>query len=311
MVSTVCGLGFAAALWLNVLMPNQRALLVMLIVYGMAGAGMDVSMNAQAVLVENKQGQRILSSMHGLFSLGNVVGSFSISAAFARGISPKPLAGIASISLGLLVAAAGSFMLGDDAGLVKGASAQRFEPRLLLLGSLVVAAMICEGGTADWSGLYLRQGRGLGPGWAGVGFGVFATLMLTGRLLGDPVVARLGEVRTLRLGGLLAAGGALLIILGPGALGALLGFALFGIGLANSSPVLYRAAGQVPGVPAGVGLATAVGMGYSGLLAGPPMLGGVGQAFGLRTIFLVLAGLCVALSANARASEAGQPKAAT
>ncbi len=305
LISALCGAGFAAALFLNVSMSSRWTLLLALVVFGICGAGMDVAMNAQAVLVEARSGRRILSSLHGLFSLGNVIGSFGISAAFARHAAPRVLAGGASLLLVLAVVASARWMLGDDAlGKASEKEGRSFAPRLLLLGSLVVAAMIAEGGTADWSGLYLRGVRHLGPGWAGVGFGVFASLMLTGRLLGDRVVSRLGEVRTLRYGGMLAALGALLVVLGPGTSGALLGFALFGAGLANSSPVLYRAAGKMPGVSAGVGLSTAVGMGYSGLLAGPPLLGGIGQTFGLGSIFLVMAGLCLLLSFSARI---GQP----
>ncbi len=261
-VSTVCGLCFAAGLLVNVTVPTHWALLLALFFFGMSGAGMsgagmDVSMNAQAVLVENRSGVRILSSLHGLFSLGNVLGSFGVSAAFARHVLPRPLAAATSAVLALAIAVSGWAMLGDDA---QGSphpharqASRSFNPRLLFLGCLVVGAMICEGGTGDWSGLYLRSARGLGPGWAGVGFGVFASLMLVGRLLGDLIVARLGEVRTLQVGGLVAAGGALLVVFGPGAVGALVGFALFGTGLANVSPVLYRAAGKVPGIPAGVG----------------------------------------------------------
>ncbi len=304
LISTLCGVGFATALFLNVLMPIRWALLLALVLFGMCGAGMDVSMNAQAVLVESRSKRRILSSLHGLFSLGNVIGSFGISAAFARHVAPVTLAMSASLLLVIAVLASASGMLGDDAlGKAGGTQLSRFSPRLLSLGALVIAAMICEGGTADWSGLYLRNVRHLGPGWAGVGFGVFASLMLAGRFLGDQVVSRLGEVRTVRLGCLLAAGGALLVVFGPGTGGALLGFALFGAGLANSSPVLYRAAGRMPGIPAGVGLATAVGMGYTGLLAGPPMLGGVGQSLGIGAIFLVMAGLCVMLSFSAGISQ--------
>ena len=299
LVSTWCGLGFAAVLCLNVLMPHPWALFAALALFGFCGAGMDVAMNAQAVLVETKQHRRILSSLHGLFSLGNVAGSFGVSAAFAHGFPPRPVAAAAAALLAGAVLLSGRFLLREDINTSASRAARRFEPRLLLLGALVIAAMMSEGGTADWSGLYLRNSRGLGPGWAGVGFGVFATLMLTGRLLGDRVVARLGEVRTLRFGGLLAAVGAALVVYGPGTAGALLGFALFGTGLANSSPVLYRAAGQMPNLPAGVGLATAVGLGYVGLLAGPPTLGWIGQALGLRTIFLVLAALCLLLSASA------------
>jgi uncharacterized membrane protein YuzA (DUF378 family) len=74
------------------------------------------------------------------------------------------------------------------------------------------------------------------------------------------------------------------------------GFALLGLGLANASPVLYRAAGKIPGVLPGAGIATTVGIGYAGLLAGPPVLGFVGQVAGVSRIFVVMIGLCTLLT---------------
>lgn len=299
-VSTVTGVGFTLAFLTAVTAQARGGLLAALVVSGVCGASMDIAMNAQAVVVENRSGKRILSSLHGLYSLGNVVGSFGVSAAFARHAPHGLLALCLSIALAaVLLSSAPFLMIEQTSPQLPTRARSSVASRLLLLGSFVIAAMVCEGGTADWSGIYLRDGRGLGPGWAGVGFAVFSTLMLMGRLLGDRIVARWGEVRVLRLGGLLAALGAALVVFGSGAYAPLLGFAVFGAGLANVSPVLYRAAGQVPGIPAGVGLATAVGMGYTGLLAGPPALGYVGQAFGLQAIFLVIAVLALLLGISA------------
>lgn len=205
-----------------------------------------------------------------------------------------------SLTSAATVLASGPALLSGDAAKPETPAARLFTPRLLLLGLLVIAAMICEGGTADWSGIYLRNGRGLGAGWVGVGFGVFSIIMLLGRLSGDFLTGLLGELRILRWGGLLSSAGAVLVVFGPGTDASLLGFALFGAGLANASPILYRAAGLMPDLPAGAGLATSVGMGYAGLLAGPPLLGGVAQAYGLRTIFLVLSILALLLTAGAR-----------
>ena len=300
-VSMVCALGFAAVLCLNVWAPSAALLLPSLILFGMCGAGMDVAMNTQAVLVEERSGQRTLSLLHGLFSLGNVVGSLVVSAAFARGLPMRPLAVAVAVSLAVATTASSRWMLPQGSAHADAVRPRSvFTRRILWLGALVLAAMVSEGGTADWSGLYLRNARGLGPGWAGVGFGVFAALMLLGRFVGDTLAAKLGEVRLLRLGGVLSVLGALLVVYGPGTAGAMVGFALFGAGLANVSPVLYRTAGQSPGLPPGVGLASAVGLGYVGLLAGPPLLGEVGQAFGLPAIFLVLAVLGLVLGLNAR-----------
>ena len=300
LISLIGGVGFSLALLWVTLAPSRGTLFLALVTFGLCGAGMDVAMNAQAVLVEAKTKRRILSSLHGLYSLGNVLGSLGVSAAFARHVSPRLLAAVIAVLLAGLVLGSAPLLLRDRAeGGTRGAAQRSFSPKLLLLGALVFAAMISEGATADWSGLYMRNVRALGPSWAGVGFGVFSALMLAGRLVGDAVVARLGEVRTLRLGGFFGACGALLIVFGPGTSTALFGFALLGAGLANISPVLYRASGKVPNISAGVGLATAVGLGYAGLLAGPPTLGGVAQMFGLSAIFIVLAGLCLLLSVTA------------
>lgn len=299
-VAMAGGAGFAVVLFFATQAPSARSLLLTLVLFGLCGAGMDVAMNAQAVAVEKRSGQLILSSLHGLYSLGNVVGAFAMSAAFARGWPHRWLSLTAAVVLALAVLCSGPAMMADRH--VKGPAdrTQRsFAPQLLWLGALVVAAMIAEGAMADWSGVYLRNARHLGAGWAGVGFGLFATLMLCGRLLGDRITGRFGERRVLWVGAGLAVGASLLIAWTPHIWLTFVGFACLGAGLANASPLLYRAASRVPGVAASVGLATSVGMGYAGLLAGPPLLGGVAQAFGLRSIFLVIAGLCALLCAAA------------
>ena len=158
---------------------------------------------------------------------------------------------------------------------------------------------------ADWSGLYLRVIRGAGLGVSGYGYAVFAALMVSGRLFGDAIVARIGEERTLFHGGLLAAAGlGVVIVTGWQHLASpvwwLAGFALVGAGLANVSPVIYRTAGRVPEVPAGAGIATTVGIGYAGLLAGPPGLGFIGKQAGLTSILICVLLLCCAMSSGAR-----------
>ena len=80
----------------------------------------------------------------------------------------------------------------------------------------------------------------------------------------------------------------------------LFGFALVGAGLANGSPVIYRTAGRVRDVPAGAGIATTVGIGYAGLLAGPPGLGFVGKHAGLTSILLCVLVLCCVMALSSR-----------
>ena len=307
LVSTAGGVALSLMLLLAAVAPTPHLLFLALIGFGLSGAALDVAMNAQAVLTEQRYGRRILSSLHGAYSMGNVAGSLGVSLAFARHAPQRLTAMLAFVVLALAVLATVPFLLKEDV-IETGRTERKFARRLVLLGCLVVAAMMSEGATADWSGVYLRNVRGLGPGWAGVGFGVFSAAMLCARLLGDFIIDRLGEVKALRVGGLVSACGALLVIFAPGRLGAMLGFALLGAGLANASPVLYRAAGQVPNLLPGVGLATAVGMGYASLMAGPPLLGSVAQALGMRTIFLVLAALSLLLCLTAKLAAPSAPQ---
>ena len=172
-------------------------------------------------------------------------------------------------------------------------------PSLLLLGVLCFSTMVSEGALGDWSALFLRVVHRLPNGTAGYGYTCFAGLMVLGRFSGDALVARTGELRALRYGGLLSAAGLLMVLLLHPLPWVLLGFALIGAGLANASPVLYRTAGTLPGFAPGEGIATAVGVGYAGLLVGPPLLGLLAHAAGLASIFWVLLALSITLSAAA------------
>ena len=285
------------ALALAVVAPAPWIMAVGLLLLGLSGASMDVAMNSQGVVVEKQLGRRTISLFHGIWSMGGMLGSAATAAALSRGLRPGLVVGVLA---GLLVA----IILSMQHGLIEQAAEQthgrqhmtRPHGRLLFLGMLAFSAMLSEGAVADWSGLYLRVVRHLGEGVVGFGYSAFAAAMVIGRLTGDRFVARVSELRALRYGGLLAACGTVMVLLTHGLLASLPGFALMGFGLSNVSPILYRSAGQVPGVAPGAAIATAVGIGYAGLLIGPPLLGVLGRATGVGSIFMVVTCLCLALS---------------
>ena len=299
-VCRVAGVAFPIMLSAVVLAPTALLMAMALLCFGIAGASMDVAMNAQGIAIEEQLGERTISRLHGIWSIGSFTGAAITSFVLSRHVPARSIVLSFSVFVILLVVAAmpSLFTRGEE-GLHEQPHALRPHGRLLLLGLLAFVSMVCEGSIADWSGLYLRVVRGAGHGVSGYGYAAFAALMVTGRLWGDAVVARFGEERTLLVGGLLAAAG-LGVVIGSGwqqmtnELWWLLGFALVGAGLANGSPVIYRTAGRVPGVTAGAGIATTVGIGYAGLLAGPPGLGFVGKHAGLTSIlFCVMLLSCV------------------
>ncbi len=305
-VCRVAGIGFPVMLSAVVLAPTLLLLALALFCFGITGASMDVAMNAQGIAVEEQLGERTISRLHGMWSIGGFVGSAITSFMLTRHVPATIIVLSFSFLIVLLVLAGTPFLFTRrEEGLHEQPHALRPHGRLLLLGLVAFVSMVCEGSMADWSGLYLRVSRGAGLGVSGYGYAIFAALMVSGRLSGDGIVARLGEERTLFIGGLIAAAGlAVVIVTGWHHLVSpiwwLVGFALVGAGLANSSPVIYRTAGRVPGIPAGAGIATTVGIGYAGLLAGPPGLGFIGKQAGLTSILICVMVLCCGMAYGAR-----------
>lgn len=301
---------FCALVALPVRATDFVLLVASLLVLGAANGTMDVSMNAHAVAVEKRLGRPVMSSFHALYSLGGLAGSGSSILWLSLGLTPPVhMTGVAVLCL-VSVLGASRFLLAEVPE-EQGATGQAFMlPRgpVLTLGLLTFMVMMVEGGMADWSAVYLRQSLGAEVGLAGAGYAVFSLAMATGRLTGDWLTQGLGPATLLRVGGALATcglGGALLL---HHPVAALVGFGCVGLGLSNLVPVLFSAAGRMPGLSPGVGIAAVSTTGYGGFLVGPPLVGflaeqtGLPLALGLFVLFLAL----VALNgARVRPSPAG------
>jgi predicted MFS family arabinose efflux permease len=166
-------------------------------------------------------------------------------------------------------------------------------------GPAVVLALLClvvflaEGAMLDWSAVFLRSARGFAISSAGLGFAAFSVAMATGRLLGDRITSRLGPVRVVRYGSLVAAAGLVLATSLPWPSTSLAGFVLVGLGASNLVPVLFSAAGRTPGTSPAVSIATVTTLGYAGMLSGPAAIGFIAQASSLA---LALGGIAVLLA---------------
>jgi hypothetical protein len=238
-------------------------------------------MNAHAVLVEERYRWPIMSSFHGLFSLGGLVGAALAAGAMTVGLPPALHLATSAAVLGAAVLAAWPALLPTAPAPVGGPLFVVPRGRLAALGAIALVAFMAEGAMGDWSAVYLRMDLGAAPATAAWGFAAFSLTMAIGRLTGDRLVACFGAAGMVVAGALIGALtlGAALLAGHPAA--AVLGFAGMGIGLANIAPIVFSAAGRLPDLAPGIGIAAVSTAGYCGFLAGPPLIGLVAEASAL------------------------------
>jgi MFS family permease len=273
------------------------AALVLFALGGLVG-GMDVAMNANAVEVEKREHRAIMSSCHGFWSLGGVLGAGLGGLLIAAyGVLAHSL--FASVLTALLVATAWPRILADpttsatDAADQPMGTARRrgltsLGATVWLTGIICLVMMTPEGAILDWGALYMRQELGASPALSGLAFGAFSAAMAIMRFLGDLVRDRFGAVRTFRASSLLAILGLGLAGTAPSAGWAVAGFAITGLGLANTVPIAFSAAGNLPGLPRGVAISVVTFMGYSGILFAPSIIGFIAERTGFAVIYLSL-----------------------
>jgi MFS family permease len=286
------------------LMPNAVALWVNLFLFGAGMSAMDVAMNAQGVDVERALGRSVMSSFHAAFSIGGFAGA-AIGVVMAYlGIGPALHFGVAGAAFLLLILLTAPRLLPIAPEAEPDLSGPVFQlptRPLWPLGVVAFCSAIGEGAMADWSAVYLKSVVGTTDSIAAIGFAAFSITMTGGRLLGDNLAMHFGGANLVRAGGVAASVGLLLAILLPQVAPVLLGFAAVGAGLSIVVPLTFSAAGNVPNLPAGVGIAGVATIGYAGFLAGPPAIGLVAEATSLRVAMLLVLLLVGSLIFTSRA----------
>jgi MFS family permease len=269
-------------------------LILFLFGVGLATGFLDIAINAQASWLETRYCIRIMDGLHAAFSGGVLVGG--ISAGLLRKAGAQPswiLGGIAAIAA--LTALAN---LGPTEPRAAAAPRRFMLARpLLLVGFVLGLAFIVESGVEGWSALFLERTLDTSPAVSGLGPGLFAGAMLTGRLLAQRL-QRTSVVGRMLLAGVAAAVGATFVATSQHVALALLGFVVAGLGLALSAPTLYGVGARLGGESGrGSALSTVAILGYLGFLVGPALIGGVSGLTSLRGGFAFLAGVGVLLAA--------------
>ncbi len=289
------GIAWAVCYLLALFSPNPAAFFLAFLVYGFMNGTCDVSMNAQAVEIERQLGRPILSTMHGMFSVGALAG-----AAIGAGLAALdvPIQAQFVVLVSLIVIAwylLSQFLVPDERIETTMASSRRrpffsIGPRILWpLGAIALCAGLMEEALADWGALFLSEDLGANPGIAALGYTIFSAAALVGRLAGDSMVRRFGPVLVIRVGAAIAIAGVLFGALMAVPWAFLLSFACAGLGFSATIPITYRAAGSVPGIERSVGVAAVATACYSAFLIGPPVIGAIGDHLSLQVAFIGVA----------------------
>jgi MFS family permease len=310
------GAGICLVLPLLPLAPSLPVLFLTLFLFGIVFGALEVPANAQAVLVETAWGAPLMSSFHAMFSVGGLAGAATAGIIAGRGVPPEVhLLAVALVLFAVVLFARPRLL--PDAPAAREHGPRFAIPRgpLLGLGVIGFCVLLGEGAIADWSAVYLSDGLAASATVAAWGYAAFSLTMAAGRLAGDWLTARFGPVAVVRAGGALAAAG-----LGAGLLlgtipAAIFGFACVGAGLATIFPITMSATGRVPGIAPSAALTAVATAGYTGFLAGPPVIGFASEALGLRAglgvVALLSAAVIVLAGKVAGASDAAPGGAAT
>jgi len=318
---TVAPLGLVVAGLAATLAPNFPVIFVGLAVFGAAFSTTDVAMNVSGAANERALGRAIMPIYHAFFSFGTIAGAGIGAAAEALGVPIAVHMGVIAV----IIFAAGQLSLrflqdenfvadGDEAvsdddhsKSWRGRLSIWRDPRTLLIGLIVLGMAFAEGSANDWLTLAMVDGHDVSGTVGALMFGVFVTAMTVGRLSGVFLLDRFGRVPVLRGSAVLAAVGLLIVIFGPSAEIAIVGIVLWGLGSSLGFPVGMSAAADDPKTAAARVSAVAT-IGYCAFLVGPPIIGVLGEQFGILHALLVV--LVLVAAAGIASGAAREPKTA-
>ena len=266
-----------------------------LFILGLGMGTCDVAMTLEGATVERLLGYSIMPRFHAAFSGGTVLAALVGAGMAALGIPVWiHLLGVAAV-LGLSSGTSTRSFLprgieaepeDEAAPAAPPARSAWTEPRTLLIGLVTLVAAFTEGTANDWVSVAFVEGYDL-PSWAGVlAFATFLGFMTIGRILGTSLLDRYGRVLVLRVMLAVALVGSLMVVFGTPVL-AYLGAALWGAGVSLGFPVGMSAAADEP-EHAHARVSVVATIGYVAFIAGPPLIGFLGDAYGVLRALLAV-----------------------
>ncbi|MDR7130432.1 MFS family permease [Algoriphagus sp. 4150] len=282
---------YAMTLPLIGLAPTTWLLIPVLILYGMLGNVMNISLNTQALDLEDQMGKSILASFHGLWSLAGFSGAGLGALMIFLGASPALHYAVVMLISITIILSAQRFIFKEKVITEGGGGLVMKKPDALLLRISLIAflGMMAEGCMFDWSGVYFKKVVQSDPSLIALGYVAFMGAMASGRFITDKIAARFTKVAVIQVSGVLIFVGLSLAVLFPTVAVSTAGFLLVGLGVASIIPLSYSIAGRSKLYTPSVALALVSTISFFGFLLGPPLIGFIAELFNLKFSFALIA----------------------
>jgi MFS family permease len=305
----VTALLFCVAIPLVAISQNQWTIRLCFFFLGAASGSMDVTMNGQAVLVERLWGKVIFSSFHAVFSIGMAIGA-AVGGVFSSFQVPLQSHLVMISTFGLLLCVWASTKLikdvttANETVVSKGKTDKLLALKTILpFGFIAFCCMTGEGSMIDWSAIFMNKVVGQSEVLSAWAFGTFGVAMTIGRVFGDYFIVKFGKQKLMMIDALLSIIGLGISLAFVSVWSTFVGFFLIGLGLSTIVPIVFSSAGNLRNISPSAGISMATSIGYTGFFIGPPTIGYLAEAFGLRIglgfvlfLFVFMAGILVFIS---------------
>ncbi|ROP59063.1 fucose permease [Enterobacter sp. BIGb0383] len=304
MLSAVVGmLVMSTALWLR----SPLLFAGGLAIFGGSFGAAEVAINVEGAAVEREINKTVLPMMHGFYSLGTLVGAgigmaltgFGMNATLHVLLAALVVIAPIMICITAIPDGTGKNVAGEGQQGEKGRPFWR-DGQLLLIGVVVLAMAFAEGSANDWLPLLMVDGHGFNPTSGSLIYAGFTLGMTVGRFTGGWFIDRYSRVAVVRASAIMGALGIGLIIFVDIAWVAGVSVILWGLGASLGFPLTISAAGDT-GPDAATRVSVVATTGYLAFLVGPPLLGFLGEHYGLRSAMLVVLGMVLIAALVARA----------
>ncbi len=236
-----------------------------------------VSANATVNLMEKKYNKLLMSTCHGMYSMGGALSGGIAAVLFTIQIpSGWQIAMVATVLIIVILFNKNYLLLNKD--IIHSKSAFKL-PSFSILGIsfICMVSFMSEGCVADWSAIYFKEILFAPKALISLGYVGFSVAMTLGRLNGDMLITKLGSKNVVVSGALLAATGFIVVVTAPIVIVAIAGYIMVGLGCCCIVPVLFRASANIPGVSTVEGYAMVTTGGLIGFLAGPSLIGFISE----------------------------------